>query len=213
MSNIFIIRHGESTANVDCTVYNKMPDWKIPLSERGKQQAKDTAPKLDEMIRENVPNIDVSSKGVSILHSPMERAMQTAQIIHKYSELTTGIGEDPLLSEQEGGNMDQKSMTQDEWESMCKEYGFFYYKPPNGESGLQAYMRARIFLNEYLDIFENENIVLVSHGYFIRLLLTALMKWGVRTMETMRHPQNCKILHVKREGFIWELKTPLENLK
>src|SRR5688572_6545354 len=36
---IYIIRHGESIGNVDEKAYAKVPDNKIELTERGKQQA------------------------------------------------------------------------------------------------------------------------------------------------------------------------------
>ena len=36
---IILLRHGESEGNVDKTIYTRKPDWKLELTERGKQQA------------------------------------------------------------------------------------------------------------------------------------------------------------------------------
>ena len=38
-SRIILVRHGESIGNVDRSVYAKIPDYKLPLTEKGKDQA------------------------------------------------------------------------------------------------------------------------------------------------------------------------------
>lgn len=43
MENIWLIRHGESLGNVDKTVYRKMGDQDVPLTERGHEQAREAA--------------------------------------------------------------------------------------------------------------------------------------------------------------------------
>ena len=38
---IILIRHGESLGNIDEVAYTTTPDWKIPLTRRGRAQAAD----------------------------------------------------------------------------------------------------------------------------------------------------------------------------
>ena len=38
--NILLLRHGESLGNVDENLFTIMPDWKIPLSDKGRAQAR-----------------------------------------------------------------------------------------------------------------------------------------------------------------------------
>lgn len=47
---IFLIRHGESMGNVDKTIYRTVPDWKVPLTDRGIFQAKDAGSKLSQRL-------------------------------------------------------------------------------------------------------------------------------------------------------------------
>ncbi len=37
---IFMIRHGQSAANADTSIYNRVPDYRIPLTERGVEEAR-----------------------------------------------------------------------------------------------------------------------------------------------------------------------------
>lgn len=36
---IFLVRHGESQGNINKKLYRTVPDWKIELTEKGKEQA------------------------------------------------------------------------------------------------------------------------------------------------------------------------------
>src|ERR687889_712030 len=52
---IVLVRHGESTGNVDDTVYEREPDHALALTERGWQQAEETGKRLREVFgRERV---------------------------------------------------------------------------------------------------------------------------------------------------------------
>lgn len=62
---IVLIRHGESEGNVDQTVYGKIPDNLIHLSELGIKQAKETGKKLKELI---------GNETVQFFYSPYKRS-------------------------------------------------------------------------------------------------------------------------------------------
>ncbi|XTR51916.1 phosphoglycerate mutase family protein [Pseudarthrobacter sp. So.54] len=40
---IIMIRHGQSAANADTSIYNRVPDYRIPLTELGIEQARAAA--------------------------------------------------------------------------------------------------------------------------------------------------------------------------
>src|SRR3954467_516632 len=46
---IVLVRHGESTGNVDDTVYEREPDHALALTERGWRQAQETGKRLREV--------------------------------------------------------------------------------------------------------------------------------------------------------------------
>ena len=95
---IYLIRHGESEGNVDKTVYQHTPDWKVNLTEKGRLQAKEVATKLYEDIKEHRSLNSNWYTKVKILSSPLYRARQTAEIINR--TLKADISEDPSLREQ-----------------------------------------------------------------------------------------------------------------
>jgi broad specificity phosphatase PhoE len=48
--NIILIRHGQSEANVDKTIYKTKPDYAMELTELGKQQALEAGLKIKEYL-------------------------------------------------------------------------------------------------------------------------------------------------------------------
>lgn len=75
---IFLIRHGESMQNTKENEKLKLPDHKVYLTKKGKQEAKEAGLFLKKYIEEN--NIDLTN--VTILNSPYERTRETAKIIN-----------------------------------------------------------------------------------------------------------------------------------
>jgi hypothetical protein len=69
--NIILIRHGESIANIDLSVYTHTPDNQIPLTENGKEQAEHASKKLKEIIGNDT---------VKFFVSPYLRGRQTFDI-------------------------------------------------------------------------------------------------------------------------------------
>jgi broad specificity phosphatase PhoE len=45
-ARIFMVRHGQSAANVDTSIYNRVPDYRIPLTDLGLEQARRTGEEL-----------------------------------------------------------------------------------------------------------------------------------------------------------------------
>ena len=136
---IFLIRHGESTQNV-FTNFENYPDFNVPLTDKGKDDAKKCGEFLIEYCKEN--KIDL--KNVKILVSPFERTRQPAKIINTYLNIQA-IKEETLLIERQFGLFDNKTFEEREkykdafefqnW--MYEHGGNFYTKFPLGESNFE----------------------------------------------------------------------------
>jgi len=211
---IYLIRHGESEGNVDKTVYQHTPDWKVNLTEKGRLQAKEVATKLYEDIKEHRSLNSNWYTKVKILSSPLYRARQTAEIINR--TLKADISEDPSLREQEFGNFSKDNIISEIYEERHK-FGEFYYKVPNGESGADVYDRMSTFIAKIeKDIFEglyNPNIIIiVSHGIAIKTFLMRFLNWTVEDFHKYKTPGNCELIKIalNSETQEFELITPLK---
>ena len=91
---IILVRHGESTGNVDDTVYEREPDHALALTDLGWQQAEETGKRIREAL---------GSERVSVYVSPYRRTHETFQAFHLNPEQVR-VREEPRLREQDWGN-------------------------------------------------------------------------------------------------------------
>ena len=70
---IIMIRHGQSAANADTSIYNRVPDYRIPLTPLGIEQARAAG----ERIRR-----ELDGQEVSVYVSPYLRAYQTLDALN-----------------------------------------------------------------------------------------------------------------------------------
>lgn len=216
--NIFLVRHGESQGNVDKGIYAHTPDWKVPLTEKGKEQAKETAEKLKSIITEDLNGkIDVLRRKYAIVYcSPWERARQTA--IPIVSTFDCNYLEDPRLREQEWGNFAEKEVLL-ELSRERDRFGTFFYRLPNGESGADVYDRISTFLETlYRDFSKDDyplNTIIVTHGLTVRCFLMRFFHLSVETYEKMRNPKNGAIIHMRLNDLTnkYNLLTKIEEHK
>lgn len=173
---IFLIRHGESIQNIGKS--NNLPDPDIYLSDKGKEQARETSLKLKEYIKENNISLDNARMWVS----PYLRTEETANIINQ-ELMIKSVFQDPRLVEKDFGNYDGKD--REEWESIDpvtiktirKRYDSvrsrFFTRMPNGESAFDVYNRMSGFIDT---IFRDDKdpLFIVAHGDTIRCLI---MRW------------------------------------
>lgn len=179
--NLYLIRHGESLGNVSKQAYYDMPEWKIPLTEKGKEQAKEVGLILSDVV------------DPIIITSPYTRAKDTAEIIGKYSSTFSSYQESPLIYEREWGNLREeveKFKTREERNHLFD----FYRRPINGESFADCYQRAFIFL-EHLKKIKHDNVIIVSHGEFLKVLLMIIDAYTVTEFESLPNIKNCEIIY------------------
>ena len=103
MDNISLVRHGQSVANLDATIYRTVADHAVPLSERGIEQCTLAAKTLRDLI--DLP----PQTPMRLWTSPYKRTRQTADIFHSHlNERFKKLDrrEDILLCEQQFGLFD-----------------------------------------------------------------------------------------------------------
>ena len=69
---IILVRHGESEGNVDPAAYVTTPDWRIQLTDTGREQAHDAGQRLRALVGEGEPLL--------FYVSPYMRTLQTLQV-------------------------------------------------------------------------------------------------------------------------------------
>ena len=194
---IILIRHGESEGNRDKKILSKIPDYRLKLTLKGKKQAHNAGKKLSSIIGEN--------EYLYIYHSPFLRCKQTLnEIINSDINLSSKIVkivEDPRLREQKFANLQNYPEISQYCNDRLK-YGRFFYRFPSGEAGSDVYDRVGLFLQTLFRVFKygkfsrlpdvEWNVVIITHGMFMRLFLQKFYRWTVEKYEQIYNFRNCQ---------------------
>ena len=204
--SIFLIRHGESAGNVDKTVYHTIPDWQVPLTDKGQLQALEAGKKLHNLLRMEDYWVKSALSGkphrklVQIYTSPWYRARQTtANILLGMDLYQENIKEDPRIREQEWGNY-QEIHLQNKIKKERRQYGSFFFRMPHGESGADVYDRVTGFIGTLYRDFAKEDFptyaIISTHGLTIKVFLMRWFKWSIEDFEKYDTPDNCAIVQM-----------------
>jgi broad specificity phosphatase PhoE len=169
---IYLIRHGQSEGNVDPQIYSVLKDHNVPLTDKGREQAKEAGINLSKKI--------IKSKKTVVFVSPYLRTRQSWEEIRlgldskkiKYTE-----EENPLLREQEYKVFtNQQEAEETHGERLV--FGPFWYRFKNAESIADVYQRLQIFIN-MLHLRKNSKklppqVVIVAHEIVIRIIIMIL---------------------------------------
>lgn len=199
---VVLVRHGESMGNVDESAYVRTADWRIPLSARGQAQASEAGRALAELLEGQV---------VAAYVSPYRRTKQTWAIIAERlvagGVRILGTREDPRLVEQQFGNFQNVEEVRRAKEER-REFGRFFYRFPSGEAGLDVYSRASAFLGtlgrdteqvaQMGQPLNDLNMVVVTHGLTLRLLLMRYFQLSVDEFEATHNPPNAALVVMDR---------------
>lgn len=189
---IILVRHGESEGNIDDHIYETVPDHALHLTELGREQVIDTGRQIRELI---------SGESLRMWVSPYVRTMETAHL------LDLGVPEDdmrlePRLREQDWANFQDPAQILKE-KAIRNEYGHFWYRFTNGESGSDVYDRVSTFLESLHRNFAEEametNVVIVTHGLTMRLFCMRWFHWSVEYFESISNPDNGAFKVLARE--------------
>ncbi|MFG2196920.1 histidine phosphatase family protein [Streptomyces sp. NPDC048639] len=202
---IVLLRHGESEGNADDTVYERVPDHALYLTEKGRRQAKEAGGQLRAMFGE---------EQVSAYVSPYRRTHQTFKAL----DLDPGrvrMREEPRLREQDWGNW-QDAQDVRKQKVNRDAYGHFFYRLAQGESGADVYDRVGAFLESLYRSFEDpdhpRNVLLVTHGLTMRLFCMRWFHWSVAEFESLSNPGNGEFRTLLLEpGGKYRLDRPFER--
>lgn len=216
---VILLRHGQSMGNIDENYYSTTPDNAMPLTELGWKQAKTAGKHLKEQLLGKAGN-------VHFIISPYVRTVETfhgivsawcdpdeefghivdrkARLKAWYSrllELGLSWREDPRIREQDFGNYQKPSVV-----NQCKkeraQFGAFYFRFPNGESGADVFDRISTFLDSLwrsFDIHKSRHYVLITHGIAIRVLLTRYYRYTIDQFHLLANPKNCEMVVLEHD--------------
>lgn len=219
---IVLIRHGESEGNVDETAYVRTADWRISLTERGREQAAEAGHELQKILG-NHPTMWYVSPYVRTQQTLSELLKQCRSApvadagsrLEQASHLSLGIREEPRIAEQQFGNFQNVEEVLAAKEERAR-FGRFWYRFPSGESGLDVYNRTTSFIStifrdmraiqHLLSSPDGENngpgaeynVVIVTHGLTLRLFLMRWLRWSVMAFENSRNPPNAAVIVMER---------------
>lgn len=169
MTKIFLIRHGETEWNKTARLQGNSD---IKLAEEGIRQA--------QLLAKNVSFSEVAA----VYSSDLIRAVNTAKILADRVNLP--VIEKPGLREANFGDWEGKYINA-LVEEFPDDFGKFFInpdnaKPPGGETFLECQARVMNALDEIVADHENQNIIVVSHGAAIRLIICAALEIRIRKM-------------------------------
>jgi len=203
-NKIILVRHGESEGNMDRTIYSKIADHKVALTEKGQQQAVEAGKEISNTI-----SCLTGSLGVYV--SPYKRTRDTWKWIKCGIKKSLRLSpmeicwekEDPRIREQEWMSPPYHQLfTQKQTDEVFeyREKDRFFFRMPYGESGADVYDRITTFLDTmYRDFGNNSphNILIVTHGITLKIFLMRWFHWTPEEFDSYRNPKNCQ--HVVME--------------
>ncbi|PGS55825.1 histidine phosphatase family protein [Bacillus sp. AFS041924] len=187
---IFLIRHTESIGNKQ-KVYAGMTDF--DLTERGLSQIGDVITQLTKMI-------DPTSR-YTLYSSPLRRCTILSDAIGELIRETSIV--EPRLKETNFGVFEGKSYTDllNEVPEIVEKWNqdLIHFQIPNGESLAQCAKRVDTFCRDIR--LKNEDLIVVSHGGIMKLLLLNLLKLDLSHFWKVYTSNGCIIEIEYNDGF------------
>lgn len=187
VKTIFLVRHGMTAYNEDDLLQGRI---NLPLSDRGKKEAEC----LSEALKDEKFDI--------IFHSPLKRAIQTAEIVNIYHNLE--LKKIECFTEIDMG--DWEGLNYYELIEKNKEFHRAWFKNPEvaipgGESFSQVYTRVKPGVAEILDS-QYQRILIAGHAAVNRGILGTLlnMKPEPSRLFRMRNGAYSKLLVYENGG-------------
>jgi broad specificity phosphatase PhoE len=227
MKNIYLVRHGQSLANIDKAIHAEKPDHAIPLSPLGEQQATAAGHALYDLMVKDGANAETRTR---IWTSPYKRTRDTADL------LQAGLAphfpkmdrrEHIMLCEQQFGLFDgipdadlpTRFPEEHAHYALAEKFeGRFWARMPMGESRFDVALRVHQAFGSFhrdADRHGVENIIVVCHGVTMRAFVMQWRHLPYEWFEAQKNPGNCDIYHLGAtedddRGFIHVSKTAFE---
>lgn len=204
MKTVYFVRHGQSEANVSPQFQG--PD--SPLSGKGIEQARAVADRATRIAFD------------ALISSPYPRARTTAEII---AEATGKVPEysELFVERIKPKSIDGKPYTDENATKVWREWEKSLHTPgvriEDGENFDDLVRRADAALS-FLEQRQEEQLLVVTHGYFLRtiiarvLLRDALTSESFHNIQRSAHVENTGITVIRRERWFesedeWKLNT------
>ncbi|MEV4843353.1 histidine phosphatase family protein [Micromonospora matsumotoense] len=197
---LWIVRHGESTANVAASAAESSGaelidlthrDADVPLSDTGEQQARATARWLADLPADRRPDLAVVS--------PYLRALRTAELALADTGIPASV--DERLRDRELGILDGLTghgvarRFPDE-AARRHRLGKFYYRPPGGESWTDVALRLRTLLGDLRRDHQGRRVLLFGHDalvFLLRYLVEGLSEAELMGLTRKHVIANCSV--------------------
>lgn len=204
VETIILVRHDVSSANLDPSVYKRLPDHMIPLADPGSERLA----RAGMMVR----SLSLPAERTLSWCSPYIRCAQTEASVleHAFGEdaRTVRRREAFLLREQDFGDWD--SLTDDEAmlklpdsyakrQRLTDNLGKFYFRYPNGESRADVVQRIILFFGK-LHRSDFLHHVVFLHGVSQRAFRMAWRNLPVDWFEDEPNPANASVLLLRRDA-------------
>ena len=202
--HIFLIRHGESIVNIGDNYEKRIPDHLVPLTDTGKQQAREAGRWLLDYCKEQ----GICLEKARIWRSPYLRTRQTSEEFNVSLNISD-IREDITLVEQQFGLFDcirddeRKNRYPNEYEEyqrQIKNYGKFYARLPLGESPYDVAIRIHQFMGTIHRDYEKhgvDTLFIFTHGTTLRTFLLRWFHYSPEWFQEEKNPKNCWIREIK----------------
>jgi 2,3-bisphosphoglycerate-dependent phosphoglycerate mutase len=216
---IFLVRHGQSMANIDHSLYKQMADHAIPLSPLGEKQALEAGRSFRKFMERNGGAGE--AEHVRLWTSTYKRARQTAYLFRSGAgDCISDMREDVLLGEQQWGLFEGYDWKGEQisadfpselayYRKATEHGGRFWAKVPLGESRFDVCMRVRLFFGTlFRDAYRHgiTNVVIVSHGVTIRAFMMMFLHLTPEWLEVEPNPKNASVRVLENcmdAGYIW----------
>lgn len=176
---LILVRHGQTDLNTKRVYQGRGSD--IDLNEVGLEQARKTA----EFLKNE--KIDL------IISSPLKRALQTAQIINKYHNID--IKTIDKITERDFGEFEGVEYAKVDYKNIREEDA---YEKFDVEHPKKFQERVESFLEDIHIEHYGKNILIVSHGGTLKMLLSVLQKipWEIGVYKIKKENASISILEI-----------------
>ncbi len=220
---IYLVRHGQSVANIDPTVHRETPDHAIGLSPEGVEQARKAGEflRMRRMERLGLTPYEMNKQcaNVRLWMSPYLRARETAHEIVNRNRYIGTVREHVLLCEQQFGLFDgvpdeelpRLYPAEHAHYAKCEAFeGRFWARMPLGESRFDVAQRVHQAFGTFHRDAERhgiDDLIIVAHGVTIRAFVMMWCHKSVDWFESEPNPANCSIRMIvdgEDHGYIFE---------
>lgn len=167
---LVIARHGETEENLRKIIQGHLPG---KLSKKGIAQAKKLAKRLS------------GEKFDVIFSSDLKRARDTAEEITKFHKKTPLYFLKELRERNWGVFQGKKRKEYREYFNSCSKKDILRAKPKKGESYGDARKRALNFYSRLLREYPGKNVLVISHGMWMRIFLGIIMNLPLEDIFSM----------------------------